>query len=122
MSEDWAVRTFAITLKILCHDSRNSHGDSDEAIMIYADPDDIEPSETARRCSPRSSLATALSKPIHWPYPRFYRAHISKEFLLLVQVGRDVVTHKCEEGGDGKSFVAVAENLKVDCMPVVPYA
>lgn len=122
MSEYGAVRALAIPLKILRHDSRNGHGDSDEAVMIDADPDDIEPGQTALGCPPRPSLtATALGKPVYRPYPWFYGAHISEEFLLFVQVGRDVVAHEGEEGGNGESLIAVAENLEVDGMPVVPY-
>lgn len=78
---------------MLRQDGGDGHGNSDKAILIHADPDNVEPGKTALRGAPRASLsAAALGKPVDRQDPRRDGAHIPKEFLLRVQVGRTVVT------------------------------
>lgn len=44
---------------------------------------------------------------------------MTEVIFLLVQVRSNVVAEECEERGNGESFVAVAEDFKVDGMFVV---
>lgn len=122
MRKEDTVTTFAIPFEILGYNSRNGHSNSNEAIMIDSDPNYVKPGQATGRCSPATFLAAAaLGKPIQWPHPRLDRAHMSEEFLLVVQVGCDIMAHERKERGDGEGLIAVAENLEIDGMPVIPY-
>lgn len=123
VGEDGAVGTLAIALKILCNNSRDSHSNTDKAIMVDAYPNDIEPRQTAFRRSPDSFLPTAtLGKPVYRHNPWLHRLHITKVLLLFMKIWRHIMAHKSEEGRDGKGFIAVADDLEIDGMPVIPYA
>ena len=77
----------------------------------------IEPSQPTPRNAQRSRRpADAL--PAKGKDPRL-RGQVAKILLLIVQVRRNVVAEQVEEGGDGDGLVAVAQNLKVDAVPVV---
>lgn len=123
VGEDRVVRAFAIPAKVLGHDSSDGHGHSDKAVVVDADPYNVEPGETTLWRPPRTTLAAAaFGEPIDGPDPRLHRVHGSKILLLFVQVGGHIMAHEGEEGRDGEGLVAVAENLEVYRMPVVPYA
>ena len=113
------VRTLAITAKVLRHDGSDGHGNSDEAVMIDADPDDIEPGQTALWRPPRASFAsTAGLEPVQRPNPGFHRLHHPEELFLLVDIRGDIVTKKGEERRDGERLITVGDNLEVDRMPI----
>lgn len=41
--KDWAVGTFAIVVKVLRDDGRNGHGNANKAVVVNADPVNVEP-------------------------------------------------------------------------------
>lgn len=85
MGKDWTIGAFAIAVKILCNDGGDGHGNSDEAVVVNADPNNVEPCQSALGCSPRPALAaTALVHPGDGPYPWLHRVHISEVLLLIV--------------------------------------
>lgn len=43
MSEDRAIRALAVAVEMLSYNGSDSHGDANKAVMIDADPDDVEP-------------------------------------------------------------------------------
>lgn len=45
----WAVGTFAVSFEVLGHNCRYGHGDTNEAVVIYTNPDDIKPRQTTLR-------------------------------------------------------------------------
>jgi hypothetical protein len=122
MGENGIIGALAIALKVLCHDGGDGHGDPDEAILVDADPNNVEPGQAAFWSPPRAPLAaTALGKPTDGQDPLLDRIHVSEEVLLVMQVGSDVMAQESEEAGDGKGLVAVADDLIVYRMPVEAY-
>lgn len=114
------IRRFTVLVKILSNHSRNSHRDPNEAVLVNTSPNDIEPSQSAPRCSPRSSLSSTTSRePVDRQDP-FLRCNASEIHLLFVEIWRDVVAEEREERGNGECFVAVGYDLEIDRMPVVP--
>ena len=114
-----AVGALAVAVKVLCDDGGDGHGDADEAVVVDADPVDVEPRQTAGGSPPRAALGTAAGgEPVQGPHPLLDGVHVAEEVLLLVQVGGHVVAHEGEEGGDGEGLVAVGHDLKVDGMLV----
>ena len=90
--KDWAVRTLAVLAKVLRDDGGDGHSHTDEAVMIDADPDDVKPSQSARGRSPRTPLAAAaLGEPADGQNPRLDGAQLAEEFLLLVEIGTNIV-------------------------------
>lgn len=123
MGKNGVVRRFAVTVEILSHHGSNSHGHSDKAVVIYANPDNVEPSQPALWGPPSTTLASAaFGKPGDGPHPWLDGGHVAKVVLLLVQVGGNIVAHEGKEGGNGEGFVTVADDLVVDGMPVLPDA
>jgi hypothetical protein len=119
MTKDWTIRAFTIPAKILSQDCGNGHGNPDEAVLIDAYPDNVEPRQSALGSPPRSSLSAAhLAEPIQRHYPWLDGLHEAEIFLLLVQVGCYVGAHQGKEGRDCEGFVAVADDLEVYGMPV----
>ena len=119
MCEKRTVGALTVLIKVLRDNRCNSPRDANKAVMVDADPYDIEPRQATPRCPPRPALSTAAStEPIQGPDPRLDRLHVSKVFLLLVEVWGDVVAHEREEGRYGKGLVAVADDLEVDGVPV----
>ena len=119
MRKKGAVGALAVALKVLCDDGRHRHGDADEAVVIDADPDNVEPRQAVARGPPGATLAAAaLSEPADGPNPGLDGCHFAEVVLLIVEVGGDVVAHEREEGRDGKGLVAVGQNLEVDGVPV----
>ncbi len=43
MSKYGAVRALTIPVKVLSYNGNDSHGDAYEAVVVDADPDDVEP-------------------------------------------------------------------------------
>ena len=119
MRKERAVGTLAVPVKILGDHGRDRPGNADEAVVVDADPNNVEPRQAAPWCPPGTSLATAaLGEPVDGPYPGPDRVQVSEILLLLVKVRRDVMAHEREERGYGKGFVAVAQHLEVDGVPV----
>lgn len=119
VAKDGAVGAFTVAVKLLRQDSRDGHGDANEAVVVDADPDDVEPSQAALGRPPRTALtATALGEPINGQDPGFDGSHFAKVGLLVVEVGGDIVTHEGEEGRNGKGLVAIGNDLEVDGVPV----
>lgn len=74
MSKDGAVRALAISVKVLCYNSDDGHGDTYEAVLVDTNPNYVEPRQSRFRRSPATALATAtLSKPVHGYNPRLNR-------------------------------------------------
>jgi hypothetical protein len=120
MCKDGTVRGLAIKTEILRNHCSNRHRHPDETILVYPQPDNIEPGKTTSRSSPRPSVTTtAFSHPAEGPNPSFW-LYASKVILLVVQIRRYVVAKEGEERGYCKSFVAVADDLVVDGLPVEP--
>ena len=123
MGKNGIVRGFAVTVKILGDHSGDGHGHSDKTVVIYADPDDVEPRQAALRGPPGAAVAAAaFGKPVDGPHPGYHGLHVAEVILLVVQVGGDIMAHKGKEGGNGKCFIAVADDLIIDGMPVLPEA
>lgn len=119
MAEDGGVGALAVVVKVLRGDGRDGHGDADEAVVVYADPDDVEPRQAALWGAPGPALAAAAGGgPAERPHPRLDGLHQAEVLLLLVQVRGHVVAQQGEEGGYGKGLVAVGDNLEVDGVPV----
>ena len=117
--KDGAVGALAVSLKVLGHNGRDGHGNSDEAVVVDADPDDVEPRQAALGRAPGAPVAAAaLCEPVEGPNPGLHGAHLAEEVLLRMQVRGDIVTDEGEEGGDGKGLVAVRDDLEVDGVPV----
>lgn len=108
MRKVWAERAFTVTLVVLSHNRNDRHGDPYEAVVVDADPDDVEPGEAALGCSPRAPVSsTYVLEPAHWQDPRLNGSHLPEKLLLLVQVRRHVLTHELKEGRDSKGLIAV---------------
>lgn len=119
VAEHGAVGALAVSVKVLGCDGRDGHGNADEAVVVDADPDDVEPGQAALGGSPRPSrAAAALGQPAQGPDPRLDRVHKAEIFLLFVEVGPHVMTQQGEEGRDGEGFIAVADDLEVYGVPV----
>lgn len=70
MREERTHGAFAVEFVVLCHNSDNRHGNSYEAIVVDADPDDVEPGQAAFGCPPRASISsTAFGEPVNWCDP-----------------------------------------------------
>lgn len=122
MGKNGTVRALAVFFEVLRYNCSDSHSNSNKTVVVDTDPDNIKPGQTTLRSSPRSPTpATCFGKPIHWPYPRFYRAHMSKEFLLFMQIRCYIMAQESKERSNCEGFVAVADNLEVDGMPIVVY-
>jgi hypothetical protein len=69
-----------------------------------ADIHEVEPREsTARRLDPRE-----------WEYPKLW-LDIAEIFFLVMQSGRNVVTQKGKEARNDVCFIAVAQEMQIDC-------
>lgn len=116
-----AIGALAISVKILCHNGNDSHGDTYEAVLVDADPYYVEPGQPRFRYSPTTTLTpAAFGKPVHGYKPRFNRVQLAKEFFLLVEIWSHEVAHQGEEGRNGKGLVGFADDLVVRGMPVEP--
>lgn len=74
MGKNGVVGTLTVSPVVLSNNRGNSHGDSNEAIMIDTNPDDVEPCEATLGGTPRSTLATAgACEPVNGPDPWFDR-------------------------------------------------
>jgi hypothetical protein len=103
----------------LCDTGCKRHGDTNEAVLIDSQKDNVEPSETASRCPPRTTLTTAaFCPPVERPDP-FDWLDRAKVLFLFVEIGREVMAHEGKEGGDGEGFVAFGEDSEVYRVPVV---
>lgn len=119
MAKDRVVGALAIPAKVLSRDSSDGHGNPDKAIVVDADPYDVEPGQPALGSPPRSSLTAAtLAEPIQRPHPRLDRLHQAEVLLLLMKIRAHVRAHQGKEGRDGKSFVTITDDLEVYRMPV----
>lgn len=119
VAEHGAVGALAVTAKVLRNDSSDGHGDADKAVLVDADPDDVEPSQAAGRHAPGSTLAaTAFLKPVDGSHPLLDAPEIAEVVLLVVEVRSNVGAEEGKEGGDRKGFVTVAYYLKIDRVPV----
>ncbi|KAK5633832.1 hypothetical protein RRF57_009546 [Xylaria bambusicola] len=119
MSEYWAIRTLTISAKILRYNCSDSHGDAYEAVLVYTDPDDVEPGKPRFWCPPTATITTtAFSEPVHGYKPRLDRVQLAEELLLLVEIRRHEMTHQGKEGRDGEGFVSLTNDLKVYGMPI----
>lgn len=108
MSKNRRVGALAVAAIVLSENGGNGHGNADEAVLVDADPDDVEPGEAALGSAPGAPLSTAaLGEPVDGQDPALDGAQVSKEFLLRVQVGCRVVAYQAEKGGNGKGLVAV---------------
>lgn len=113
------VGALAVLFKILRDDGGNGHGDADKAVVVDADPVNVEPGQAALGGAPRAALAAAASgEPVEGHDPGLDGAHLAEKVLLGVQVGGDVVAEEGKEGGNGKGLVAVGYDLKVDGLAV----
>jgi hypothetical protein len=61
--------------------------------------------------------AGQLLNPIQWPTP-VLRLDVSKIIFLLMEIGCDVMTHKCEEAHGSVGGVAFADKLAVNSTAV----
>lgn len=92
MAKYGTVRTLTVPVEILRSNSRDSHGDPDKAVLVDADPVNVEPRQAALGGPPGTSLAAAARlEPVEGPHPALDRLHEAEVLLLLVQVGGDVV-------------------------------
>ena len=41
-------------------------------------------------------------------------------FFLFMKIRRAVIAHEREEGGDSESLIAIADDLIVDCVLILP--
>lgn len=80
----------------------------------------IEPSETAPRGPQDAFFGTSCTflEPPHGPDP-FLRCDGAEVDLLLMQVGSNVRAKQAEKGCNGKCFVTISNDLKVDAVVVV---
>lgn len=114
------VRRFTISPKILSYHCRNSHCNTNKTVLVNPSPNNIEPSQTTSRRSPRTPLSTTtFSPPIHRQDP-FLRSYASEIHFLFVEIGRDVMAEKRKEGCYGECFVAIGYDLEIYCVPVIP--
>lgn len=119
MTENRAVGAFAVSVKVLCDDSGNGHGDADEAVMVNTDPNDVEPSETTPGRAPGPAFtAAALFEQGDREDPLFDAAQIAEVIFLVVELRADVGAQKREKGRNGKGFITVADHLKVYGVPI----
>jgi hypothetical protein len=106
-------------VEVLRHHGEDGHGDADKAVVVYPDPNDVEPCQAALWGAPGPALAAAaLCEPVNRPDPGLDGPHLAEELLLLMQVRCDVVAEQGEEGRYGKGLVAVADDSEVDGVPV----
>lgn len=120
VSKHGRVGGLAVFAKILCDNGSDGHSHAYKAVLVDTRPDDIEPSQTAPWGPPRPPLSsTALSPPADWQDP-WLCLNATEVSLLVVQVRRNVVTEKGEEGGNGEGFVAFGDDLEVYGMPIKP--
>ena len=119
VSKDGRVGALAVAPIVLGQDGRHGHGNADEAVLVHADPDDVEPGQAALGRAPGAAIAAAaLGEPVDGHDPALDRAKASEELLLRMQVGRAVVADEAEEGGNGKGLVAVGDDGEVGGAPV----
>lgn len=119
VGKDGRVGAFAVALKVLRDDGGDGHGYADEAVLVDADPVDVEPGQPALGSAPGPALAAAaFGEPVDGHNPWRDGAHFAEEVLLCVQVGRDVVAEETKERRNGKCLVAVRDDLEVDGVPV----
>lgn len=119
VAKDGAIRALAVPLEILRDNGRDGHCDANEAVVVYADPNDVEPRQAALGGPPGSAIAaTAGGEPVDGHDPGLDGAHLAEKGLLRVQVGGDIVAEEGEEGGNGQGLVAVGDDLEVDGVPV----
>jgi hypothetical protein len=91
------VGGLAVSIKVLRDDSSDGHSHAYEAVLVDTRPDDIEPSQTAPRCPPRTPLSsTALGKPTDRQDP-WLCLDATEVGLLVVQVRRNVMAEEGEE-------------------------
>lgn len=70
ISEIRAVGAFAVAVIVLGYDGGNGHGHADKAVVVDADPDDVEPGEAALRRPPAAPISsTTFLEPIYRPDP-----------------------------------------------------
>lgn len=82
----------------------------------------IEPCQTTPRNSPNTFLPSRnLLQPGYGPDPVF-RLYCAKVILLTVQIGSNITTHQCKEGGDRERFVTVAQDAVVNSVFIVKCA
>lgn len=120
MRKSGIERVFAIAPKHLCDHRNDGERHTHQTILENARPHNIKPSKTRPRL-PEGSVVLATSALLHEedapePVDRRQRA---EEVLLLVQPGRHILAHEREETRNGESFIAVAQHLEVDGVPVV---
>lgn len=129
MGECWIKRLETVPVEGLTDDRDNGHENTNETVLEDEEPNNldilakilrllplvsyIEPCQSAPRYSPWPSLTAAtLLEPTYGREPALRRCG-SKIVFLTVKVGRDVMTEKGEEAGDGDGFVAVSNDGKV---------
>jgi hypothetical protein len=140
MSKGRVDGAFTISSEGLGDDRRDGHGNSEKTVLEYAEEDDlgpqaasvntadfantsastyIEPRQSASRrpkMPPHSATSTLLT-PVYRPHPRL-RHQSAKIALLIVEIGRHVVTEEGEEAGNGECLVASHDDFEVDGMSV----
>jgi len=115
MREPRHITALAVDVKILRHHGRDGHGNPEEAVLIYPDPDDIKPRQSAPRRPPTPPLSAAThAHPGERPHPGPDRLQGAEVVLLGVEGRRGVVAEEGEEGGDGEGLVAVGDDGEVD--------
>lgn len=120
MGEVGAVGALAIAVVFVRHNGGDGHGNTNEAVVVDSDPDDVEPGETADGRAPWPPVASAaLLEPVERPYPFFDGMQFPEELFLRVEVGRGVLAQQSKEGRNRKGFVAVGNDCKVDGLVVV---
>ncbi|KAL8996803.1 MAG: hypothetical protein Q9169_003772 [Polycauliona sp. 2 TL-2023] len=125
-------RCEAIAPGCFCEHCYTSHEDAHEAVLEYAEVDDlvgvrsgqvecghsvsyIEPCQSAARSPPK--VPATFCEPIERPNPRL-RFDASEVVFLTVKIWRYVMTQKRKEAGNGKSFITIPDDFKVYGMPV----
>lgn len=65
VSKNGRVGALAVAAIVLSENGGNGHGNTDEAVLVDADPDDVEPGEAALWSAPGTSVPTAaLGEPV----------------------------------------------------------
>lgn len=121
--ESRVQRVLAVSAKHFRYNRNNSEQHPHQTILEDACPDDVEPSKTRARLAERP-LVFATSAFLHkedTPEP-IDRRQSPEVILLLMQPRRDILAHKRKETRNGKSLIAVAQHLVVDCVLVVQVA
>lgn len=120
MSKRRVQRVLTVPPKNLCDHGDDGEHHANQTVLEDACPNNVKPSET-RPGLPEWPLVLAASTLLHEehaPEPVDGRQR-AEEFLLLVQAGRHVLAHECEETRDRKCFIAVSQHLEVDCVLVI---